>query len=86
MSFQGDLTRLRYLGFRGQDDGDEDVDDDDDNEDLIRLMEHNSDLENETGSDSTSSSQGDIAIDRWWKKKSTKENNIALPLCIFITI
>ena len=35
MSFQGDLTRLRYLGFRGQDDGDEDADDDDgdDNDD-----------------------------------------------------
>ena len=33
MSFQGDLTRLRYLGFRGQDDGDEDVDADDDGDD-----------------------------------------------------
>ena len=35
MSFQGDLTRLRHLGFCGHDDGDEDVDDDDgdDNDD-----------------------------------------------------
>ena len=33
MSFQGDLTRLRYLGVCGQDDGDEDVDADDDGDD-----------------------------------------------------
>ena len=33
MSFQGDLTRLRHLGFCGQHDGDEDVDADDDGDD-----------------------------------------------------
>ena len=47
----------------------------DNNDDLIRLMEHDSDLENnESGSDldSTHSSQG---IDRWW----TKSQNCALP-------
>merc|ERR1719266_2315580 len=66
-SSASESTRLSSTGsLSGEDEDivfDEDVDDDD-NEDLIRLMEHNSDLENETGSDSTSSSQGDIAIDR----------------------
>ena len=59
------LILLNILGS-GED---EDLlfDDDDNHEDLIRLMEHDSDLENDdTGSDSTTSSQG---IDRWWKKE-----------------
>ena len=54
------LILLNILGS-GED---EDLlfDDDDNHEDLIRLMEHDSDLENDdTGSDSTTSSQG---IDR----------------------
>ena len=41
MSFQGDLTRLRYLGFCGQDDGDEDVDGDDDGDDNDDHVDNN---------------------------------------------
>ena len=37
------------------------IDNDDNNEDLIRLMEHDSDVEIESGSDDSTSSQG---IDR----------------------
>lgn len=59
-SSASESTRLSSTGS-GED---EDLlfDDDDNHEDLIRLMEHDSDLENDdTGSDSTTSSQG---IDR----------------------
>ena len=78
------LILLNILGS-GED---EDLlfDDDDNHEDLIRLMEHDSDLENDdTGSDSTTSSQG---IDRWWKKKlkERKNNTILHYLYVFSSL
>ena len=41
MSFQGDLTRLRYLGFCGQDDGDEGINDDDEGDDNDDHIDNN---------------------------------------------